>query len=86
MLNVRRIRRIKRHPVQSDEESAPERISDTEDWHNWNRDMDNPNDSEDDCAEDIESDIEQDNSIEDPECPEQQDVIGEPNVPGLIRP
>jgi len=34
----------------------------------------------------VESDIEQDNSIEDSECPEQQDVSATPNVPMLIRP
>ena len=66
ILNVRRIRRINRHPVESDEDSAPESISDTEDWLNWNGDLDNPNDSEDDCTADVESDMEQDNTIEDP--------------------
>jgi hypothetical protein len=86
ILNVRRIRRINRHPVESDEDSAPESISDTEDWLNWNGDLDNPNDSEDDCAADVESDMEQDNTIEDPESPEQRDVSAAPNVPGLIRP
>jgi len=48
ILNVRRIRRIKRHPVESDENSAPESISDTDDWLNWNGDLDNPTDSDDD--------------------------------------
>jgi len=67
ILNVRRIRRIKRHSGESDEDSAPESISDTEDWLNWNGDLDNPNDSEDDCAADIQSDMDQDNSIEDRE-------------------
>jgi len=86
ILNVCQIRRINRHPVENDEDSAPESISDTEDWLNWNGDLDNPNDSEDDCAVDVESNIEQDNSIEDPECPEQQDVSEVPNVPDLIRP
>jgi len=38
ILNVRRIRRINRHPVESDEDSASESISDTEDWLNWNGD------------------------------------------------
>ena len=42
ILNVRRIRRINRHPVGSNEDSAPESISDTEDWLNWNGDLDNP--------------------------------------------
>ena len=86
ILNVRRIRKINRHPVESDEDSAPESISDTEDWLNWNGDLDNPNDSEEDCAADDDSDIEHNNCIEDPECPEQQDVCAAPNVPGLVRP
>ena len=63
ILNVRRIRRINRHPVESDEDSAPGCISDSEDWLNWNGDLDNPNDSEDDCAADAESDMDQDNLI-----------------------
>jgi len=52
ILNVNRIRRINRHPVESNDNSAPESISDTDDWPNWNGDLDNPNDSEDDCAAD----------------------------------
>jgi hypothetical protein len=86
ILNVRRIRRINRHPVESDEDSAPESISDTDDWLNWNSNLDNRNDSEDDCAADDESEIEQYSGIEDSECPEQQDVSAAPNVPRLVRP
>jgi len=86
ILNVRQIRRINRHPVESDDDSAPARISDTDDWLNWNGDLDNPNDSEDDCTADDESDIGPNNGIEDPECPEQQDVSAAPNVPGSVRP
>jgi len=82
----RRIRRIDHHPVESDEDSALERISHTEDWLHWNGDWDEPNDSEDDCVVDIESNIEQDNGIENPECPEQRDVTASPNVPILIQP
>jgi len=48
--------------------------------------LDNPLDSEEDCAADDESDIEQNSCIEDPECPEQQDVSAAPNVPRLVRP
>jgi len=48
--------------------------------------LDNPNDSEEDCAAENESDIEHNNGIEDPECPEQQDVSASPNVPGFVRP
>jgi len=85
-LNVRRIRRINRHPVESDEDNAPESISDTGDWLNCNGDLDNSNDSEEDSAADDDSDIEHNNCIQDPECPEQQDVSAAPNVPGLVRP
>jgi len=59
---------------------------DTDDWLNWNGDLDNPIDSKDDCAADDESDIEQNNGIEHRECPEQHDVSAGPNVPGLVRP
>jgi hypothetical protein len=48
VLNVRRIKRIDRHPADSNEDSSPESISDTENWLNWNGDLDNLNDSEDD--------------------------------------
>jgi len=86
ILNVRRIRRINRHPVESNDDSPPESISDTENWLNWNGDLDNPNDSEEDCAAADESDTEYNTGIEDPECPEQQDVSAAPNVPRLVRP
>jgi len=84
--NVSRIRRINSHPVECDEHSALESISDTADCLNWNGDLDNPNHWEDDCAADVESEIEQDNIIEDRECPEQRDVSAPPNLPTLIRP
>jgi len=86
ILNVRRLRRINRHPVERVEDSPSESISLIEDWLNWNGDIDNPNDREDDCAADFESDMEQENTIEDPESPEQRDVSAAQNVPGLIRP
>jgi len=38
LLNVHRIRRINCHPIECDEDSAPESISDTEDLLNWNGD------------------------------------------------
>jgi len=86
ILNVLRIRRINRHPVQSDEHRATESILETEDWLNWNGDFDNRNDSEDNCGADVESDIEQCNSIEVLGCPAQRDVSAAPNDPRLIRP
>jgi hypothetical protein len=55
--DVRRIRRINRHPVESDDDSAPESIWDANDWLNRNGNWDNANDSEDDCTADDESDI-----------------------------
>jgi len=86
VLNAYGIRRIDHHPVESDEDCAPESISDTEDSLNWNGDLDNPYDSKGNCTADVESDIEQDNGVEDLECQEQQVVIAAPNVPGLIWP
>jgi hypothetical protein len=85
ILNVYQIRRINRHPVESDEDRAPECILDTHHWLNWNGDLDNPYDSEDDCAADDESDIGPSNRIEDPEYPEPQDVSAAYDVPGLVR-
>jgi len=84
LINIRRIRRINLHPVDIDEDSTPESFSDTEDWLNWNANLDNPNDTQDDCSADFESDIEHGNGIKDPECPEQQDASTAPNVFGLI--
>jgi len=86
VLNVRRIKRIDRHPAESDEDSSPESISDSINWLNWNGDLDNPNDSEDDWEADNESDMELHNGIEDSETPEQRNVSAAPNVPGLIQP
>jgi len=69
ILNVHRIKTIDRHPTECDEDSAPESISDTENWPNWNGNLDNPNVSEDDWKADGESDLEQENVIQDPETP-----------------
>jgi hypothetical protein len=86
IFNVLRIWKINRHPVESDEGTIPESISDTDDYLNWNGDLKNPIDSEEDCAEDNESDIDHNNGINDPQCPVQQDVSAMPNVPGMVRP
>jgi hypothetical protein len=43
IINVRQICRINHHPVETEWESAPERIADTEDWINGNGDLDNSN-------------------------------------------
>jgi hypothetical protein len=47
VLNSGQIKGINRHPADSDEDSSPESISDTENWLNTNGDFDNPNDSDD---------------------------------------
>jgi hypothetical protein len=86
ILNVRHIWGINRHAVESDEDSTPKSISDTEDWLNWNGDMDNPNHSEDDCAADDESNIEQYTGLEESDCLEQQDLSAATNVPRFVRP
>jgi len=86
VLNVHRIKRIDRHPAESDEDCSPEIISDTENWLNWNGDLDNPNDSEDDWQADNEPDTELDNSSEVFETLEVRNVSAAPNVPGLNRP
>jgi hypothetical protein len=84
--NVHAIRRTNCPPVESDNDSAPKNLSDTDDWLNWNGDLDNPNHSKEDCSADYVSDIEHNNHIEDPECPEQHDVSAALNVLGLVQP
>ena len=79
--NVSRIWRINHHPVESNQDSPLECISDTEDWLNRNENSDNATVSDDNWAVDIESDIEHDNGIEHPEYPEQRNVSATPNFP-----
>ena len=86
VLIIRRIQRIDCHPAESDEDSSPESISDTENWLNWNEDLDDPNHSEDDWEADNESDMELDNGREDSETPEHRNVSAALNIPRLIRP
>jgi len=70
VLNMRHLKRIGRHPDKSDEDSSAESISDTENWLNWNGDLDNPNNSEDNWEADNESDMEVDYGNENSETPE----------------
>jgi len=86
VLNVLQIQPIHHHPGESDEDCAPESISDTKNWLNWYGDLDNPNDREEDCESDDAFDIEPEIGIKDSECPEHWVVSAAPNVPGLIRP
>jgi hypothetical protein len=75
---------VNSHPVESDEDSAPASTSHTHDWVNWNGELENAHDGEQHCTADDECAIEPNNGIEDPEYPEQQDVITAPNVPRLL--
>ena len=86
ILNVCRICRINCHSVESDEDSAPESVSDTKDWLNRNGDFDDPNDNKDNCTADVESDIDQGDGIEDLESREQWNMSAMPQVPRLIWP
>jgi len=85
-INVRHIRRINCPPVECEDDSAPESISDPDVWRNWNADLDNRNDSKDDCAVDNDSDMDHNNCIENLENLKQQDVRAGPHVPGFVRP
>jgi len=86
VLNIRQIKRIDRHPAESDEDRSPKIISDTENLLNWNGDLDNPNDSEDNWEADNESDMELDKGSVDSQTPEVWNVSAVPNIPGLNRP
>jgi hypothetical protein len=72
--------------IERDEDSALEIISDTDDWPNWNGNLNNPNDSDADCAADDETDIEHNNAIKVLDCQEQQNVSATPNVCRLVQP
>jgi len=80
------MKRNDRHRAEGDEDSSPESISDSENWLNWNGDLDTPNDSEDDWQAENESYKELDNCSDVSETLEVRNVSAAPNVPGLIRP
>jgi len=61
VLNVYQITQIDRPPALSAEVSSPESISDTENWLNWNGDLDNSNDIDVDWEAGNESDVGLDN-------------------------
>jgi len=86
IFNVYQIPTIVHHPVGSDDDPAAEIIFHTQNWLNWNGNLDNQNHSEADWATDIESDIDQDKCIKDSESPAQPNVNAAPNVPRFIRP
>jgi hypothetical protein len=74
------------HPAESDEDSIPEGISDTNNWWHRSQDLDDLYDGNNNGQSGSESDIVPDNCIEDTETLEQQDVSAAPNVPRLIWP
>jgi hypothetical protein len=86
LLNICQINRINGHAAESDENRSPDSISDTENWLNWNADLDNRNDSEDNWEAGNESDMEWNNGSDDSDTPEQPNVSAVPNVPRLIWP
>jgi hypothetical protein len=85
VVNGRQIIWIDRHPTESDEDCAPERISDRENGLYRNRDLDIPIDNEEHWDAENESEIELDNTVEDTETPAQRHVRAALNVPELIR-
>jgi len=85
LLNLRQIRRINCHSGDSNKDSEPKCVSDSKNWLNKNRNVDNPIESEDECVADNESDIEPWSGITSLESPWHHVLSAAPNVPGLIR-
>jgi len=84
--NVRRITRINHHPAESDEDSAPQSMSDTDKCHDWNADFDNCNATDADQEADNQSNIKYNNGIDAPASPKHWDVSATRMVPRFIRP
>jgi len=72
--------------AESDEDSKPETISDTENCHNWKDHLDNPTESDDDYEADNESDNELNIDIKSLASPENRLVSATLNGPGMIQP
>jgi hypothetical protein len=84
VIKVCKIQRIDCHPAESDEDGAPESISDIENWLYWASDFNNAMV----CKDDWEADkhhLKLDNGIDACECPHQQNVSATPNVPRMIQ-
>jgi hypothetical protein len=86
ILIVGQINKINHRPVEGDEHSPPEHISDTEDRLNWNGDLHNAYNSKDDCVAQVESGKVQGNAIKDLRWSDKRNVSAAPNVPGFIWP
>ena len=83
---VHLIKSIAPHPAESDEDSAPRCISDTENWLPWNGDVDSQNREQWQLEGRRECNLERVKDIEALESPVHRDVHPAPNVPRLIRP
>jgi len=84
MLNVDQNKRNDSHAVESDEDCAPETISDTKNWRIRNFDFDTPNTRKDDWEEDNKSDIELDKGLKPQPSPYQWNLTATQNVNRLI--
>jgi predicted nuclease of predicted toxin-antitoxin system len=83
VINFHRIQSINQHPPESDDDSAAECNSDTEDWHNRTGDLDDPNDYEIEGQADIKDEM---YVSDDSDVNDGLEVKAAPNIPGLIRP
>jgi hypothetical protein len=63
------IKKIERHPVESDVNCPLECIFIKENWLHWNGNVDNPNASKEHCTADVKCAVLQDDGFEHPECP-----------------
>jgi hypothetical protein len=86
VLNFRQLRRTNRHPVERDEDSIQDSISDTENWLNWNGCGDYQNKSENDCEANDRFETKLSNGLRALVIPEHLVVCATPNVTGLIQP
>lgn len=85
--HFRRIRRIDRHPNDTDGDSGGEGHSDTEDWLNWNGDFDDEDgDDENDSSADEDLDSALASISRTKVIPDPSRVDAALNIPGLIRP
>lgn len=74
VIYILQVKRINRHSVESDENTAPAHNSDIGIWEYWNTDLDYPNEIEDNPEINNQSNRDLGNGLKDPECSEQQKV------------
>jgi hypothetical protein len=86
VINICQIIKMDRHTSHSCEDSAPESISDTENWLTSKDDLDHPTERENECEADDKSDIEPCSGLKPSESPDHLVVHAIQNVPTLIQP